>query len=341
MSKAAATRIRRIWAFSVLAVTSLLVGTSSLLVPQEKAIAMAQLSPDLQADLADMTTSTEAGAMLLGAGADDDDALARNLAIPTLAGRLERPGRFSAIPLSSSHYRTAIDCLAQAVYYEAALEPVLGQRAVAQVVLNRVRHPAYPNTVCGVVYQGWNQKVCQFSFTCDGALMRKPQTDLWRSAKAIAQDALSGREVPEVGTATHYHADYVVPYWAFKLGKIATIGRHIFYRFPGSPGRAASFYGDWAGREFKPQVDFARFIDKEGEERIELAAEAAYTPGLTVEPDITDRHAAADVGGRIDTTKTWRLTIPDPVEASAGYRNTLSSQGALVAAAPGSSEQPQ
>jgi spore germination cell wall hydrolase CwlJ-like protein len=339
VSKAAATRIRRVWAFSVVAVTSMLVGTSALLVPQEQAIAMAKLAPELQADLSEMTTSAQAGAMLLDA--EDGDALARNLAIPTLAARLERPGRFAAIPLSSSHFGTAADCLAQAVYYEAALEPALGQRAVAQVVLNRVRHPAYPNTVCGVVYQGWNQKVCQFSFTCDGALMRKPQADLWRSAKAIARDALSGREVAEVGTATHYHADYVVPYWAFKLGKIATIGRHIFYRFPGSPGRAASFYGNWAGREFKPQVDFARFNETDGEEVIELVAEAGFTPGLTVEPDVRDRHAAADVGGRIDTTKAWRLTIPDPVEASSGYRSTLSSQGALVGAAPGPSEQSQ
>ena len=339
MSKATVTRIRRIWAITVLAVTSLLVGTSSLLVPQEKAAAMAMLAPELQADLSDMTTSADASDLLLEA--DQGDALARNLAIPTLAGRIESPGRFSGIPLASPQYGTAVDCLAQAVYYEAALEPALGQRAVAQVVLNRVRHPAYPNSVCGVVYQGWNQKVCQFSFTCDGALMRKPQADIWRTAKTIARDALAGREVAEVGTATHYHADYVVPYWAFKLGKIATIGRHIFYRFPGSPGRAASFYGNWAGREFKPQVDFARFLDKDGEERIALIAEPVFTPGLTVEPDVKDRHAAADVGGRIDTTKSWRLTIPDPVEASAGYRNTLSSQGALVAAPAASSEQSQ
>ena len=342
MSKAAVTRIRRAWGYAFLVATSFLIGTSSLLMPQDEAIAMAKLAPEMQADLADMTTSTEAESTLVEI--DEGGALARNLAIPTLAGRIERAGGFSGIPMSSRHYGTASECLAQAVYYEAALEPEQGQRAVAQVVLNRVRHPAYPNTVCGVVYQGWNQPVCQFSFTCDGALMRTPQANLWRQSKQIAREALAGREVAEVGTATHYHADYVVPYWAFKMGKLATIGRHIFYRFPGSPGRAASFYGNWAGREFKPQVDFARFLADDTEERVALVAEPNYTPGLTVVPDVTDRHAKADVGGRIDTTKTWRLTIPDPVEASAGYRNTLSSQGALIAddAAPaGASEQEQ
>ena len=339
MTKAAAARIRRIRAYALLGVTSIFIGTSSLLVPQQQAVAMAKLAPEMQAELADMTTSAEASSTLVEI--DEGDALARNLAIPTLGGRIERAGGFSGIPMSSRHYGTASDCLAQAVYYEAALEPEKGQRAVAQVVLNRVRHPAYPNTVCGVVYQGWNQPVCQFSFTCDGALMRTPQANLWRKAKEIARDALAGREVAEVGTATHYHADYVVPYWAFSMGKLATIGRHIFYRFPGSPGRAASFYRNWAGAEYKPQVDFARFLDSEAEESLALAAQPAFTPGLTVVPDVTDRHATADVGGRIDTTKAWRLTIPDPVAASAGYRNTLSSQGAAVPAVAETSEQSQ
>ena len=340
MSKAAVTRIKRIWGMTFLLVASVLIGTSSLIAPQQKAEAMARLAPEMQADLADMTTSAEAERTLVEI--DEGDALARNLAIPTMGGKIERVGKFAGIPMSSGYYGTASDCLAQAVYYEAALEPEQGQRAVAQVVLNRVRHPAYPNTVCGVVYQGWNQPVCQFSFTCDGALMRKPQTALWSRSRAIARDALAGREVAEVGTATHYHADYVVPYWAFKMGKLATIGRHIFYRFPGSPGRAGSFYGRWAGKEFKPQVDFARFLSADAEEDIAIAVEEpVFTPGLTVAPDVTDRHAKADVGGRIDTTKTWRLTIPDPVQASSSYRDTLSSQGALVAGEGGSSEQEQ
>lgn len=339
MNKAKLREARRLGAYALLAGTSFLVGTSSLLVPRETAAAMAVLEPELQHDLAAMTTSSEVDETL--ANVDPQGAIARNLAIPTMKGGVERAGRFAGIPLSSAHYATATDCLAQAVYYEAALEPEKGRRAVAQVVLNRVRHPAYPNTVCGVVYQGWNQPVCQFSFTCDGALMRAPRADLWRDAKAIARDALSGYEVAEVGTATHYHADYVVPYWAFRLGKITQVGRHIFYRFPGSPGRAASFYGSWGGREFKPAVDLARF--RKDDDVVELAATTVsdYTPGLTVVPDVKDRHAAADVGGRIDTTKTWRLTIPDPVQLSASYRSTLDGQGEAKAEAASSSEQTQ
>ncbi len=339
MSLAVTQQARRYGAFALLAGASFFVGTSSLLVPQETAAAMAVLEPELQQDLAAMTTSSEADETL--ANTDPEGAMERNLAIPTLKGGIERAGRFAGIPMSSAYYGTATDCLAQAVYYEAALEPEKGRRAVAQVVLNRVRHPAYPNTVCGVVYQGWNQPVCQFSFTCDGALMRKPRSDLWRNAKAIARDALSGYEVAEVGTATHYHADYVLPYWAFRLGKIAQVGRHIFYRFPGSPGRSSSFYGSWGGREYKPAIDFARF--RKGNDEVELAASAApeYTPGLTVTPDVKDRHAAADVGGRIDTTKSWRLTIPDPVKLSASYRSTVGGQGEAMPAPARVSEQEQ
>lgn len=338
MTGSVTKRIRRYGAFAVLGAASFLVGTSSLLVPQQSVAAMAKLKPELQQDLAAMTTAAEPAAELTQS--DVQGALEGNLAIPTMKNGVERAGRFAGIPMSSAHYGTATDCLAQAVYYEAALEPEQGRRAVAQVVLNRVRHPAYPNSVCGVVYQGWNQPVCQFSFTCDGALMRKPRADLWRNAKAIAREALAGHEVAEVGTATHYHADYVLPYWAYRLGKIAKVGRHIFYRFPGSPGRSASFYGRWAGREYKPAIDFARF---RRDEAVDLAANVApeYTPGLTVTPDVKDRHAKSDVGGRIDTTKTWRLTIPDPVELSASYRSTLSGQGETLADANLPSEQVQ
>ena len=325
--------LRQAMGFVLVAATSFLVGTSSLLMPQQSVAAMAKLEPELMQDLGAMTTSTEADAVL--ADSDPQTALERNLAIPAMGGKIERAGRFAGIPMSSAYFGTATDCLAQAIYYEAALEPETGRRAVAQVVLNRVRHPAYPNTVCGVVYQGWNQRVCQFSFTCDGALMRRPRADLWRNAQALARDALSGYEVAEVGTATHYHADYVVPYWAFRLGKIGQIGRHIFYRFPGSPGRSASFYGNWAGRELIPTIDFARFQKEDA--TVELAAVSAavpeFTPGLTVAPDVKDRHASADVGGRIDTTKSWRLTIPDPVNLNASYHSTLSGQGEAGAAA--------
>jgi spore germination cell wall hydrolase CwlJ-like protein len=144
----------------------------------------------------------------------------------------------------------AIRCLTAAIYYEAALEPELGQRAVAQVVLNRVKHPEYPKSVCGVVFQGWERTTgCQFSFTCDGSLLRAPMADIWSRARRYATEALAGYVVPEVGTSTFYHADYVLPYWAPTLTKVNQIGRHIFYRWPGNVGLQPAFNGRYRGGE--------------------------------------------------------------------------------------------
>jgi spore germination cell wall hydrolase CwlJ-like protein len=146
--------------------------------------------------------------------------------------------------------RRALTCLTQAVYYEAAREPELGQAAVAQVVLNRLRHPGYPKSVCGVVYQGSARATgCQFTFTCDGSLSRAPDPGLWTRAEAVARRALSGHVVREVGSATHYHADYVAPYWAPTLVKLAQIGAHIFYRWTGPSGERGAFSGRYAGGE--------------------------------------------------------------------------------------------
>lgn len=139
-------------------------------------------------------------------------------------------------------FSRSLECLAAAVYYEAGNEPLNGQRAVAQVVLNRVRHPEYPHSVCGVVFQGSERKTgCQFSFTCDGSLQRKPSAAGWREAEGVAAAALQGAVFAPVGWSTHYHANYVVPYWAQSMQKLVTIGRHIFYRWNGAVGDGASF----------------------------------------------------------------------------------------------------
>jgi spore germination cell wall hydrolase CwlJ-like protein len=143
----------------------------------------------------------------------------------------------------------ALRCLSQAVYHEAALEPMDGQRAVAQVVLNRVKHPEYPDSVCGVVFQGWERWTgCQFSFTCDGSLLRGVVPVYWRQAEQVAREALEGHVEQRVGTATHYHADYVVPYWRSSLTKVGQVGRHIFYRWPGRPGLPGAFTDRYDGR---------------------------------------------------------------------------------------------
>ncbi|MFC0205069.1 cell wall hydrolase [Novosphingobium soli] len=151
-----------------------------------------------------------------------------------------------AVPFALSpqvpSFSKSLECLAAAVYYEAANEPIAGQRAVAQVVLNRVRHPEYPHSVCGVVFQGSERRTgCQFSFTCDGSLQRKPSVAGWQQAQGVAAAALAGSVYAPVGWSTHYHADYVVPYWAQGLQKLTTVGRHIFYRWNGAAGEGASF----------------------------------------------------------------------------------------------------
>jgi len=157
------------------------------------------------------------------------------------------------------HFKTAEqqsinhDCLSRAIYYEARSESQIGQLAVAEVVLNRVSHRLYPNNVCGVVYEGTNRDTglswrgthmsCQFSFSCDGSEVRRPpRGDQWAEAQRIAAHAMMGLSTPVTGDATHYHANYVNPYWAPRLVHTKTIGTHIFYRFP-RRGEAATRRG--------------------------------------------------------------------------------------------------
>jgi spore germination cell wall hydrolase CwlJ-like protein len=144
----------------------------------------------------------------------------------------------------------ALNCLTQAVYYEAGFEPGEGQSAVAQTVINRMRHPGYPKSICGVVYEGAARATgCQFSFACDGSLARVPPPALWANAQAVAKRALGGFVFKPVGLATHYHADYVSPYWAPTLVKLKQFGQHIFYRWTGPSGTQAAFNGRYSGNE--------------------------------------------------------------------------------------------
>ncbi len=144
----------------------------------------------------------------------------------------------------------ALDCLATAEWYEAGDDPS-GERAVAQVVLNRARHPAFPASVCGVVFQGSERTTgCQFSFTCDGSMeSRHPGPAAWARARAVAGAALAGAVDPHVGLATHYHADYVVPVWRTGLVKLAQVGLHLFYRWPGGWGSPAVLRAAAGGEE--------------------------------------------------------------------------------------------
>jgi spore germination cell wall hydrolase CwlJ-like protein len=181
--------------------------------------------------------------------AEGDEAVAMNNLRP-FAGLPIRAMRPFVLTADADDSARALHCMTQAIYYEAAREPVRGQQAVAQVVLNRLRHPAYPKSICGVVYQGAARPTgCQFTFTCDGALRWAPQAALWRQAQGVARRALAGFVDKDVGSATHYHAAYVVPYWAPTLVKMTQVGQHIFYRWTGSWGEPSAFTGHYAGRE--------------------------------------------------------------------------------------------
>ena len=178
-----------------------------------------------------------------------------NAMIP-VAGGPNPPARpFRMDTKNKLAFSQAAECLAEAIYYEAATEPLEGQQAVAQVVLNRSRHPAYPASVCGVVYQGSERETgCQFTFTCDGSLARRAINPYWSRAYKVAVAALHGFVYAPVGNATHYHTNWVVPYWSSTLTKNAVVGTHIFYRWKGSWGQPTAFGQRYAGREPDPKA---------------------------------------------------------------------------------------
>ena len=167
------------------------------------------------------------------------DARSRNLAEPFSPDKLV-PARSFRFDGSSQDRARAADCLALAALAEAGGDDA-GQRAVIQVVLNRVRHPAFARTVCGVVFEGSQRRTgCQFTFTCDGSLDRRYSDAVRAAALQRAQEALGGRVFDPVGIATHYHTDWVYPWWSPKLLKIAQVQTHLFFRWPGYWGSAAA-----------------------------------------------------------------------------------------------------
>lgn len=179
-----------------------------------------------------------------------DKAIELNREIPVSAAAGPAAAPFALGKANSANQTQALTCLAQAIYYEAGNESDEGQRGVAQVILNRVRHPAFPTSVCGVVYQGSTRPTgCQFTFTCDGSLNRRPDLAGWDRARRVAADALAGNVASSVGYATHYHANYVLPTWAGQLAKTDVIGAHLFYRWGGGWGQPGAFVQRYAGHE--------------------------------------------------------------------------------------------
>jgi spore germination cell wall hydrolase CwlJ-like protein len=268
------------------------------------------------------TTGEQAAAVK----ATGKDAQLINASLPFTAAPLQSARAFTVADSSLDH-RRALLCLTQAVYYEAGYEPIEGRRAVAQVVLNRMRHPAFPKSVCGVVYQGSTGAVCQFSFVCDGALYRRPSQLAWSDAQKVAEAALDGYVETSVGEATHYHADYVAPRWAPMLAKVAKLGAHIFYRWPGAWGTPAAFTGRYAGEpydpaELRPAPRATMFAGSNGNMDLPTGA---------LGPPIA--RAANDVGGLLDTSKGWTLDIPKPSESGSAAALIASQESKSVARA--------
>jgi spore germination cell wall hydrolase CwlJ-like protein len=241
-----------------------------------------------------------------------------------------RPAAPFVLPAQGVERERALHCLTQAVYFEAATEPLDGRRAVAQTVLNRLRHPGYPKSVCGVVFEGSARVTgCQFSFTCDGSLAHALVPSLWEQAQDIARQALAGYVFRDVGTATHYHADYVLPYWAPTLLKLKQIGAHIFYRWTGPSGEPRAFNRRYAGGETVVSADILNALDERtqgsGLGDGAAAARAALNPtpqhvpgidGLVSVVAIPDPNAPG--GQRLQVTGTIASRrIPTPEEVAA------------------------
>ncbi|WP_298702746.1 cell wall hydrolase [uncultured Brevundimonas sp.] len=159
--------------------------------------------------------------------------------------RVNLTGPVAALPFrlgSTLDASRDLDCLTQAAYYEARGEGRDGMRAVTQVVLNRVRHAAFPNSVCGVVFQGAGRRTgCQFSFTCDGSMRGRVNQAAWNRAREVASAALSGAVYANVGNATHFHTTGVSPGWRHSLVRVGQVGDHLFYRFGGRSGSREAF----------------------------------------------------------------------------------------------------
>jgi hypothetical protein len=317
------------WAMSALGLLVLALFAALLLISGPRADARPAVTVTIPAARAAALIEATSGEGAIATKAVGEEAKLINAAMPFNAGPIALARPFD-IASDSLDHRRALLCLTQAVYYEAGFEPMAGRRAVAQVILNRMRHPAYPKSVCSVVYQRNSTPVCQFSFVCDGALNHAPQASAWGEAHEIAAAALAGYVEPTVGSATHYHADYVSPRWAPMLAKVAKLGAHIFYRWPGSWGLPAAFTGRYIGEPsdpagMRPAIRAALPVAP--------GMPAAMLPETTVAvqsgPPIA--RAANDVGGLLDTTKGWTLSIPDPRETAVASREVAKQQLAPAA----------
>jgi hypothetical protein len=239
-------------------------------------------------------------------------ALLSSLPTPASAAASEAAEPFVA-SRDSGAYERSLECLSQAIYYEARSQSDDGQRAVAQVVLNRVRHPAFPNSVCGVVYQGSERSTgCQFTFTCDGSMNGTVQPYAWERARRIAAEALGGSVYRPVGLATNYHTTAIHPYWAPSLVPQVIVGAHIFYRRPGSD-TVEAFSQVPSGDEPDIAAPQVRFAVARASMR---ATRAGYAPAPLVEIPVVERPVLYRAVGQRQATASGPSRL-QPREAAA------------------------
>jgi len=263
-----------------------------------------------------------------------DQALQANAAIPVSSGPLLAANAYVFSGRTPLDRMRSEDCLAQAVYYEARSQGEDGERAVAQVVLNRVRHPAWPNSVCGVVYQTGARPGggCQFTFTCDGSLAVRPSGEAWAEARRIAAEALGGRTFAPVGLSTFYHADYVFPAWAPQLVKTATIGAHIFYRLPGLAGAPGAFANAYSGSEPVPHWVQTVFYNRTPNANVAIGGTPLATLAASLPPEAPHAAHAAPARPASDIADQPRWTPSNLPES--GIREEHAQSGQWRADAP-------
>lgn len=198
-----------------------------------------------------------------------------------------------------------LDCLTDAVYYEARGESSDGQAAVAQVVMNRVRKPGYPKSVCGVVYQGAQSHVCQFSFACDGAIYKAREAGAWRRAQTVAARALGGFVMAQVGDATHFHVARLGAIWGGDLIRVAQVGAHVFYRITSHGGLSAH---EWhANEDADDDADDADAIPADGGQPTLILASA-----VSAKPDPASAVTATATAAAPDKSATAPETSAAP-----------------------------
>ena len=217
-----------------------------------------------------------------------DEARRRNAAVPFADpdAPAARPFKFAGSDLDRAR---ATDCLALAALAESGGSEA-GQRAIIQVILNRVRHPAFTSTICGVVFAGSERATgCQFTFTCDGALRRSYSDGAWTLARRRAQEALNGEVYVPVGLATHYHTDWVYPYWSAELDKIARVETHLFFRWPGYWGSRQAMAAPYAGNE--PAITALAALASHAPDEAAGEASADATASGNAAGEVVVRHA--------------------------------------------------